>query len=116
MTWHIYVTRRPDPALAGGGIGAAEWWQRVMQDPSLIETDGPGTVAPVVWQGDDQTPGACLTWESGALCVRNPDDATICKLWEIADALGAHIEDDDGGLYDRNGIYLGDATETAMYA
>jgi hypothetical protein len=54
------------------------------------------------WNGKGQHPDLWLDWFQGNISTKNPEAALIDKMMQIADALGAHLQGDDGEVY-RNG-------------
>jgi hypothetical protein len=60
------------------------------ENPNLAEWTGhPDNDAPVVW----------FDYRDGNIVVKNPDEATIVKMQEIARKLGAIVQGDDGEIY-----------------
>ncbi|MFF0394114.1 hypothetical protein ACFYS8_36220 [Kitasatospora sp. NPDC004615] len=63
----------------GQDIGAAEWEAVVAADPGLG--------------------AAPMWWSSGRVVSKHPSDAVIAMMCEVAKALGARVQGDDGEWY-----------------
>lgn len=107
-------------------VTKAEHWTEAEQSPiemsawlSLVASDPELAVSPhasydreveekveranaVLWRGhpEEEVP---LWFEAGEITAKNPDDATIVKLLEIAHGLQARVIGDDGEVYRRSG-------------
>lgn len=101
MSYDIHITRRKDWSAIGNEITADEWLAYVENDPelSLWPMNGPCTVR---WNGKCKYPDPLLDWFQGNIYAKNPEPALIDKMVQIADALGAQVQGDDGEIY-RNG-------------
>ncbi|GAA5020183.1 hypothetical protein [Kitasatospora paranensis] len=73
----MHITRRENWwDEAGQGIGAAEWGALVAADPCLAT--------------------APMWFTAGRIVSKNPGDAVIAKMREVAKVLKARIQGDDG--------------------
>src|SRR4029077_14717308 len=66
---------------------------------SLWPTNGPHVAR---WNGNGKHADSRLDWFQGNIYAKNPEAALIDKMAQIADALGAQVQGDDGEIY-RNG-------------
>jgi hypothetical protein len=81
MGYDVHITRRENWWEEDGqDIGAAVWEALVAADPGLV-------VVP-------------LWWNTGRIVSKNPSDAVIATMREVAKALGARVQGDDGEYYD----------------
>ena len=106
MGYDLHITRKKlwfdeeDPSIP------FDHWQKVVQsDPELT----PYLEA----SNDDQTRVAsyidqigCLTWSEGEICAKNPNLPLVIKMVSIAAELQAHVQGDDGELYQQDGSAL----------
>jgi hypothetical protein len=95
MGYDFHITRRDDWADEGGPeISSEEWLKLVEADPRLrLE---PRNGAYFALFGKE----AWFDWTDGQVFAKNPDQATLRKMLEIADQLGAKVQGDDGEFYD----------------
>ena len=114
MPWNFHVTRRYVPGEAGAEIPLEEWVRLVERDSELVlipSAYAPSRIAPLSaaqWYGHPEAGvPVVFEWLAGNLTVARPDAPTLDKLRALAAALGGHVEDDDGGWYDRHGHFLG---------
>jgi hypothetical protein len=79
-------------------IGVDEWLAYVASDPELRlwPENGPHFVR---WLGKSAYEEPWLEWSQGNIDSKWPDSALYCKMLEIARALGAKVQDDDGTCY-----------------
>ncbi|MFJ9695586.1 hypothetical protein [Kitasatospora sp. NPDC101183] len=83
MGYDVHITRREnwwDDDGDGRDITEAEWDALVAAEPGLA-------MAPM-W------------WNSGRIVSKNPSDAVIARMREVAAILGARLQGDDGEYYD----------------
>jgi len=52
-----------------------------------------------LWTGHAQHPEVPFDFRDGSIIVKNPDDSIIAKLVEVATALDARVQGDDGEFY-----------------
>jgi len=99
-----------------GPISLAEWSAHVEQaddlrmdgfaesttpDGATIRIEEPGIA---VWTAQpDAAQGGWITFDDGEIVVNNPDAPMLGRMHEIAVALGAQMQGDDGELYDADG-------------
>ena len=81
MGYDVHITRRKD------------WWDEEGQDISTVEWEALLTADP----GLATTP---MWWSAGRIVSKNPNDAVIAKMREVAKMLEAHVQGDDGEYYD----------------
>ena len=126
MGYEVHITRRSDWSDEDGpGISLEEWLQFVRGDPEM-RLDGyaeaqhsEGGILRVedpslcVWTGHPrQGQEAGLAWfyhSDGNVVVKNPDEAILRKMWQIAQHLVARVQGDDGELYGPDGKMMPEA-------
>jgi hypothetical protein len=60
-------------------------------------------VGPIaVWTGHPGHERTLMHGSGGSIFAKDPDRPTFVRMLEITDALGAHVEGDDGERYDRS--------------
>lgn len=101
MSYDLHITRRRDWSKPGKEISVEEWLAYVEKDTDLVlwAANGPHMAK---WSGQPEYPDAWLDWFQGNIYTKNPNAALIDKMVQIADALGARVQGDDGEIY-RNG-------------
>jgi len=101
MGYDLHITRRKDWSATGNDISADEWLAYVEKDSelSLWPTNGPHVAR---WNGNGKHADSRLDWFQGNIYTKNPEAALIDKMAQIADALGAQVQGDDGEIH-RNG-------------
>jgi len=79
-------------------IAAEEWLAYIKSDPELqlANYNGPNFA---LWSGQSEYPDPWLDWFGGAIYSKNPDEAIITKMLQIAERLGAQVRGDDGEIY-----------------
>ena len=115
MGYELHVTRREHWAdTETPDISLEEWFIYISGDPELERTDGYDIkIGTEVWHQD--LPGFCVwkahpteqapnsrPWFSywkGSIDTKNPDAPTIRKMIQIASALNAKVQGDDGEFY-----------------
>lgn len=91
-------------------ITREEWLRYVASDPELSLT--PGSSSPAVhWSGPSRHKDPWLDWFQGNVYTKWPDTALYEKMLRIAQALGAHVQDDDGTRYTQPGDWTYDPSE-----
>jgi hypothetical protein len=119
MGLELHITRKEnwydkDP---GTDISLAEWIQYVTQDPEfrldgyaqvelpdgqVFGTEDEGIAVWTAYSQDGVNQHhAWFTYFQGNVSVKNPDQEIINKMVAIAQALGANVQDDEGGLYEK---------------
>ena len=103
----VHISRRVNWwELDGGQISAAEFKAAVAADAELVMV-----AVPDVWRweprwiaelatGAGSEPRENLVWRAGRIVARHPSAALIAKMCELAKALGARVQGDDGEYYD----------------
>ncbi|MFI5527873.1 hypothetical protein ACIA8O_04875 [Kitasatospora sp. NPDC051853] len=86
----------------GEDISAPEWRAVVEADPELVMIPSPqdwaGDVEVVLGEGQsDRWP---LWWRDGRISTKNPGDAVILKMCQVAKLLHARVQGDDGERYE----------------
>lgn len=101
MGYDLHITRRKNWSLLGHDITPDEWLAYIGQDPelSLCSQNGQHMAR---WSGPSKLSDPWLDWFQGNIYTKNPDPALIDKMVQIARALNAQVQGDDGELY-RNG-------------
>ena len=104
MGYNLYITRRKDPAddSPGAMISIEEWQTCVTNDLELRMDDTLGEHT-AVWSGPSEHEVPWLQWNNGSIETKYPDDALIAKMASIAASLNAHVEGEDGEIYDGKG-------------
>lgn len=98
--WMAYI--RSDPEMRLDGYAQAN-----LRDGSVLRVDDPTMAVWIAHPEHDEHDGmAWLRLSRGAVVAKNPDEATLRKMWCIAEALGAQVQGDDGELYDPAGHVL----------
>ncbi|UXH80007.1 hypothetical protein [Roseateles amylovorans] len=84
----------------GSEITAEEWLAHVEADPdlSLHAENGPYYA---VWSGPSKHEEPWLEWFQGNVSSKWPDTALYQKMLQVAGALGARVQDDDGTFYEK---------------
>lgn len=98
MGYDLHITRRKDWSATGNDITAAEWLAYVEQDSelSLRPENGPYLAG---WSGKSEHAAPWLDWFEGNIYSKNPDAALVDKMVQIARALNAQVQGDDGEIY-----------------
>jgi hypothetical protein len=96
--YDLHITRRKNWAGAGSDITVEEWLAFVEKDSEflLFPADGPYFAR---WNGKSKYPDPWLDWREGNIYTKNPDEALIDKMVEIARQLNAQVQGDDGEIY-----------------
>jgi hypothetical protein len=100
MGYDLHITRAEFHALnAGHEITAEEWLRYIDGDPELqpLPSAGPYFAR---WSGESKYPDPWFHWFQGTIITKNPDQAILAKMLEIAGRLGARVQGDDGEFYD----------------
>lgn len=111
MGYEVFVTRAPSHLeTKDHPISEAEWLEVAAADPSLRHSDedyyerrgksgNTERFHPWLWTGHPDEPP--LWFIDGAVQIKNPDDATISKLVQLAGALKARVIGEEGEEYTR---------------
>jgi hypothetical protein len=100
MGYDLHITRAKFYAAnEGHEITADEWMGYVQSDPELRHFPEGGKYF-VRWLGKSKYPDPWFDWFQGDIYTKNPDKAIVAKMLQIAKALGAHVQGDDGEPYE----------------
>ena len=100
MGYELHITRAEFHACnEGHEITADEWLRYVQSDPELCLVPDNGEYF-VQWSGKSKYPDLWLDWFHGNISTKNPDKAIVGKILQIAQALGARVQGDDGEFYE----------------
>lgn len=115
MGYELHITRREEWSDTDSeGITLEEWLQYVVEDKELELTNGfESKIGTEITK--TEIPGFCywnaypqelepgyrpwLCYRDGGIDTKNPDYPTIRKMIQIATALNAKVQGDDGELY-----------------
>lgn len=99
MGYNVYITRADFNAENDGRwITAKEWCQYIEQDPEL-SLDGVNGETIASWTGPCTCEDPWLDWFEGNVYTKYPDPPLILKIEQIAEALSARVQGDDGEFY-----------------
>src|SRR5690242_9093551 len=100
MGYDLHITRAEFYASnEGHKISAEEWMRYVQTDPEL-QSFPEGGKHFVRWLGKSKYPDPWFDWFDGDIYTKNPDKAIVEKMLQIAQALDAHVQGDDGESYE----------------
>jgi hypothetical protein len=108
MGYDLHITRAPEVWESElHPITPEEWLRVVEDDPSLClvgadpKLNRSGFRGPyfAIWSGPSEHKIPWLNWLRGRVYSKNPDEALIKKLVEIAKRLKARVIGDDGEVY-----------------
>jgi hypothetical protein len=92
--WSAYVEQADD-------LRMDDFAESTTPDGATIRVDEPGIA---VWTAQpDPAQGGWITFHEDQIVVNNPDAPMLRRMHEIALALGAQVQGDDGELYDAEG-------------
>jgi hypothetical protein len=120
MGYDLHITRKKNwdgfEDEHGPAISLDEWMAVVNADPDLRVEGHENSRLPdksilrqplVAWTAHSRysadTPGPALGHHHGNVDAKNPDREFRCKMWQLAQALKAKVQGDDGEFYDRFG-------------
>jgi hypothetical protein len=99
MGYDLHITRKDFWADEDGPeITSTEWLQTINNDPSLCLAGYNGELF-TLWSGPSEYEEPWLDWSEGQIYSKNPDEAIILKMLELADILDARVQGDDGEIY-----------------
>ena len=99
MGYNLHITRAKFHYNNDGQwIPAEEWLRYIEQDPELSLAGYNGDYF-AIWSGPSSYPDPWLDWSRGNIYSKNPDDALIDKMVEIAKKFNAIVQGDDGEVY-----------------
>jgi hypothetical protein len=107
MGYDVHITRADDWGESGEAPITPDEWKAYVDAASDIEWDHqrPWTHMEVdlaVWTRRP-APDAWLALIDGQVETKNPDEPMLTKMYEIATALGARVQGDDGEYYGADG-------------
>lgn len=73
------------------------------EDPELIPSPEHGEYF-VIWRGTSYYPETWFNWQDGNIYTKNPDKATLWKLYQMAQKLNAQLQGDDGEIWSPSDI------------
>ncbi len=123
MGYDVHVTRGDWWEDDGERIADQEWRDLVDRDPDLTMTGEVSVETPTgetltyrsellaLWTGHPEDGPIPFDFRDGRIVVKNPDDATMAKLIEIAPTLGAQVQGDEGETYPEPSTPKADPTE-----
>jgi hypothetical protein len=101
MGYDLHITRALSwSETAGSEITLEEWHAYVQSDPEIQadESNDPKVDFLFIVHPEEAMP---LWWSEGQVFTKNPDDAMVRKLVQVAGRLAAKVQGDDGELYGR---------------
>jgi hypothetical protein len=98
MGYDLHVTRAEHWSNDDNQISAREWLELVKGDPELIPSPEHGEYF-VIWRGTSYYPETWFNWQDGNIYTKNPDKATLWKLYQMAQRLNAQLQGDDGEIW-----------------
>jgi hypothetical protein len=97
--WSSYVGASPDFRM--DNFAEAD-----LGDGEVLRVEAEGIA---VWTGHPTSDSAWFTYGQGTIDVKNPDEPIRRKMFEVATALGARVQGDEGEFYDQAGRIIPDA-------
>ena len=123
MGYDVHITRREEwfdkepPEIA-----VEEWITVVRDDPemrldgyaetqlldgSVLRVEEPGMAVWTAYSKHGLDGNMAWIWHSrGNVMAKNPDEEILCKMWKLAQKLGASVQGDEGELYGSDGRTL----------
>ena len=94
----LYITRKERYSDDEGSIISAEEWLQLVEedDDLLLDDENPPYMAVCSWPSQYHVPR--LNWSDGNI-VSEYDAPLILKMVEIAEGLGAKVQDDEGKIH-----------------
>jgi len=100
MSYNAYITRGKFWAEdQGQEVAAEEWLGIIRTDAELVHNERNGPYFAVLKEAD-RCDDSWLDWSDGNIYTSYPKPALQRKMLQIADRLEAHIQGDDGEIYD----------------
>ena len=100
MGYDAHITRKKFWAdTEGPRITAQEWLAYVATDPQLRLDPASKRHNVTILGIQSQYPEPWLEWFEDDIYTKNPDEAILGKMLQIASALGARVQGDDGEIY-----------------
>ncbi|MBZ5685415.1 MAG: hypothetical protein LAP86_10290 [Acidobacteriia bacterium] len=118
MGYDVHITRK---IANGPEISLAEWTEYVKSDPEMrldgfaqaanLKTDETiryENAGVALWTAYSQKPNTpWFDYRRGKIVVKNLDPEILAKMWQIAQALSANVQGDEGEIYDQAGNVVG---------
>lgn len=98
MGYELHITRRKYWCDDGSDITASEWIRYLESDPELHFMPESGKNF-AQWSGHCRYSDPWFDWWEGCIYTKNPDEAMLAKMLQIASALSARVQGDDGEIY-----------------
>jgi hypothetical protein len=116
MGYELHITRKVNWFdEQGARITEQEWRAYVASDSEMVmsgvaeDTDAQGETIRIThpllteWRRQPSGLSVWFSYFAGNLSVKNPDEACVAKMTQVAKKLGARVQGDDGETYDENG-------------
>ena len=103
MGYCFHITRTEDWSNDDNPISAQEWLELVKEDKELIPSPEHGEYF-VIWRGTSYYPETWFDWQDGSIHTKNPDKATLWKLYQMAQKLKAKLQGDEGETWEISDI------------
>jgi hypothetical protein len=99
MGFDLHITRAQSwLENEGAEISGREWLAVVASDPELLPDPSNGEYA-VRWRGESTVQEPWFDWSRGNVYTSDPDRRVLQKALQLAEALGAKVQGDDGVDY-----------------
>jgi hypothetical protein len=99
MTYDAHITRASNWSEASEAPIPLEEWSAAAAEAGLVATRTPGYFYARAVRADAED--ASFVWDEGEITVPAPDQTTLLKMLELAAALDAVVQGDDGEQYRR---------------
>ena len=99
MGYNLHITRAKFHVENEGHWITAEEWLRFVDDDPELRLAGYNGDYFALWSGKSEYPDPWFDWFEGNIYTKNPDDALIDKMVEMAKKLDAKVQGDDGEIY-----------------
>jgi len=99
MGYDVHITRKKDWCDEDGPVITAEEWLRYVASDPQLRLDPSSKRHSVTIDIQSEYPDPWLEWFNGEIYSKNPDEAIRAKMIQIAAALGAKVQGDDGETY-----------------
>lgn len=103
MGYDIHITRSENWGDENGKKISLEEWLRYVESDPEVQRDPLNSPTDFLYVAHPEEPSP-LWWHAGygEIYTKDPDDATVRKMFAIASKLGAKVQGDEGELYDEN--------------
>ncbi|HWY77064.1 MAG TPA: hypothetical protein VN281_15680 [Verrucomicrobiae bacterium] len=99
MGYDVHITRKKLWWNEDGPVITAEEWLRYVASDPQLRLDPTSERHSVTINIQSDFPDPWLEWFDGDIYSKNPDEAIRGKMIQIATALGAKVQGDDGEIY-----------------